>query len=107
PQSPSPAPHLLDVSQELEQVRSGPSDLRQRAQCVLPRFHILRSRTQSQNEQSRSVLRRPASVADIHYCLDRSDAVGLDALLYGIDVLPGQGPLRSVVRTTFRTQDQE
>ena len=103
----TPAAERLSERGELEQVRAGSRDSRQRIERSLARGLVTEARRHGQSEERRVVLRRPSLDTDARDLRDRACAVLADALLDRPCVLAGERPLGGVVAAALRAEDQE
>ncbi len=104
---PAPAAHVVDEGDEVQQVRPGARDPRQRGGGGAPRLLIAEARGHRQREQRRVVLRRPAVRADVHESPEGARPVRGEAAADGGGVVQGQGARAGVVGAGVGPENQE
>src|SRR3954470_2441504 len=107
PQSAAPTTEPFDERRELEEVRARSTDLRQRFERRLARRLVAEAGGHREREDRRVVLRGATLSTDPNDLVDCSRTVRVEAALDRLCVLAGECPLRRVVATALRAEDEE
>src|SRR5271157_4138799 len=96
-QAAAPAPEVLHVVDEVEEVRAGPADALEMVERTPARLLVVRAGAHREREDRRIVARGPAGLADLDDALDGAHGVLGDALAHDLGGLDGQLALAHVI----------